>query len=591
MSIKKLLKMKLIKYLIFIVISLITVMPVYALEKEVYQISLLINGLEPETKTYEGYTDKVFKDFSVKLTHLLVTKDTYITKKPENMNLDMFTVVIISDNEGALYSVHFYVDFTLWTHYPPIELDKITIGLNLPYYENAKYLKIYQGDIEGLNKGQLKKREKLVVELKDNLCNNDGTCNNYEGYYSCPSDCGLDAEDGLCVSDYDDGICDPDCYYDGDCDSDNDGISDLEDNCRTTYNPDQLNSDSQEKGLILHNKLESIDDVDDYGGIVTFESAKFGKGALIDKEDEYIAFPTEIISIPSGTIEFWVKPKIDLETCGGKYAQGEGGECAIFFMIDSGPNGESLILAADSPSLLFLGMTDKDGTYTVLESNIDFKENELMHIAITWNINFENEAVIDFLLYKDGEKIGSSRARWNIENWGPTFQIGGSKEIPGYSLKGVYDNIKIYDYAKTDFSDRNTEIPIADYYGDKCDSCPYDALNECAAANDVDADDILNEDDLCPGTDPRAGYVLDNGCSCEQVKEALAARGAGYAKGVLSEKNLGICESYERSAKGILSKTGRAFGLEGTAQSGAFAVIILIGVLLIIYFLLRKKER
>jgi len=67
--------------------------------------------------------------------------------------------------------------------------------------------------------------------------------------------------------------------------------------------------------------------------------------------------------------------------------------------------------------------------------------------------------------------------------------------------------------------------------------------------------------------------------------------GKGYAKGVLSDKNLGICRAAQAGAKGILAKTGRAFGLGATTGAGLFGIIVLIAVLVAIYFLVKAKRK
>lgn len=281
----------------------------------IYNVDLIFNKLD---SSVELYAMNVFP----------WTATTPGSEDCTGIEEDYYTIRLESLDGRVLYKLCMKPLFTILSD-PPEELNETLIDLYLPYNPEAKYLKIYQGDIEGLNKGQLKQREKLVVELKNNLCNNDGRCNNYETYYSC-NDCNICSKDGICTSGSGDGCCDPDCIIDDDCE----------------------------------------------------------------------------------------------------------------------------------------GIT-----------------------------------------------------------------------------------------------------------------------------NDHDNDWILDEDDLCLNTNPNAAVITEDGCSCEQIKEALAAQGKGYAEGVLSDKNLGICRAAQAGAKGVLSKTGRAFGLGYSTTAGVFGIIAVIALLIISYCLIKKGKK
>ncbi|MDO8459512.1 MAG: hypothetical protein Q7S74_00215 [Nanoarchaeota archaeon] len=59
-------------------------------------------------------------------------------------------------------------------------------------------------------------QEKLFTDLKESLCNTDKICEGFEDYYSCPSDCTINAKDNQCILKAD-SLCDPDCIYNPDC--------------------------------------------------------------------------------------------------------------------------------------------------------------------------------------------------------------------------------------------------------------------------------------------------------------------------------------------------------------------------------------
>ncbi len=110
------------------------------------------------------------------------------------MKLEIFT----ADNSSLFYT-GFTPNFFLFSD-PPQELNETSVLLILPYDPRAKYVKVYHENVE-----------KLSFNLQESLCNINRVCEGYENYYSCPNDCSLYAEDGVCASVSFDGGCDPDC--------------------------------------------------------------------------------------------------------------------------------------------------------------------------------------------------------------------------------------------------------------------------------------------------------------------------------------------------------------------------------------------
>lgn len=92
----------------------------------------------------------------------------------------------------------------------PINSNSITI--DVPYYELGKEIKIISNNTS--------KAELLVVDISPyaKTCE-DGTCQEHESFYTCPTDCKSGSQDRYCDSVKDD-ICDPDCNparLDADC--------------------------------------------------------------------------------------------------------------------------------------------------------------------------------------------------------------------------------------------------------------------------------------------------------------------------------------------------------------------------------------
>jgi hypothetical protein len=130
--------------------------------------------------------------------------DFYVTdsaSEPYSDKTGLFTMSleILSGTNDTLYSTEFALSFLLLSD-PPQEISETSTLLILPYLESAEYIRIYHNNTE-----------KLSLEIRENLCNSNGFCDNFESHYSCPDDCSIYAGDGVCASISFDGGCDPDC--------------------------------------------------------------------------------------------------------------------------------------------------------------------------------------------------------------------------------------------------------------------------------------------------------------------------------------------------------------------------------------------
>lgn len=96
-----------------------------------------------------------------------------------------------------------------------------------------------------------------------------------------------------------------------------------------------------------------------------------------------------------------------------------------------------------------------------------FTEDDAVHWACTFDVHGIDNSDTTAILYKNGNPIAVSKLTWTPYNvgafwignaytasWDPTEMI---RELAYNPAHGVYDNIKIWNYAKTDFSDRFEE--------------------------------------------------------------------------------------------------------------------------------------
>lgn len=134
----------------------------------------------------------VYKNNSVKLKEMKVMSG----RPTEYTNPGDYKLQILDSDNEVMVEKSISLNFMIMTD-PPTESDVSSINQKIEFNTSMKYLKLF------LNENEIFSKE-LV------LCNNNGICNQYESYLSCPSDCPLKSRDGICIKDRD-GTCDPDC--------------------------------------------------------------------------------------------------------------------------------------------------------------------------------------------------------------------------------------------------------------------------------------------------------------------------------------------------------------------------------------------
>jgi len=226
--------------------------------------------------------------------------------------------------------------------------------------------------------------------------------------------------------------------------------------------------------LMLWNKLGSDEEIThseigENGTIVgtsyAYEPGKFGDGYVRkDVGQNYIAFPASILDplTERGTIELWINPKVpqpvpfeygDWGLIGNPY--GHFGVPDVFNI--------GVIWGEEPGEKGFVGLVrfDENGVGTPGEpTQFVATPFEPFHVAISWDIEGIDGSADTVRVYRDGEIVSSTTAAWN-PNGTERYDI-----ILGYIPDGngfdkhIVDNIKIWDYAKTDFSDRFIESPF-----------------------------------------------------------------------------------------------------------------------------------
>lgn len=231
------------------------------------------------------------------------------------------------------------------------------------------------------------------------------------------------------------------------------------------------------KGLLLWNRLGSESDVRishvGPGGKLNagrFVEGRFGKGIELNMNEQYgVTFPAEIVSQPDGCVEFWAK-LVDFPNDlawgarPGLIASDEGKGAQLFMLLHfNGNDGQSNGgLIADIPGLSN-GATGQYGQWTYARALGLDNAGEWHHYAMVWasdGIPGVDNAKRTVAAYVDG-KLNSTIWRGAGGNIRPalpaTARFGLLWHQGMQSGRVVYDNIKVWKCAKTDFSDRHDE--------------------------------------------------------------------------------------------------------------------------------------
>jgi hypothetical protein len=202
----------------------------------------------------------------------------------------------------------------------------------------------------------------------------------------------------------------------------------------------------------------------------SFVPGRFGTGIELNMNEQYgVTFPVETVSGPDGCVEFWAK-LVDFPNDLAWGARpgliaGDEGKGAVLFMLlhlngnDGQSNGG---LIADIPGLSN-GATGQYGQWTYARALGTDSAGDWHHYAMVWasaGIPGVDNGQRTVAAYVDG-KLNSSIWRGAGGHIRPLVPATGRFGLLWHqgmpAGRVVYDNIKIWSHAKTDFSDRAEE--------------------------------------------------------------------------------------------------------------------------------------
>lgn len=237
-----------------------------------------------------------------------------------------------------------------------------------------------------------------------------------------------------------------------------------------------LTSPVYAKKLVLWNKLGSEEEVrhsevgpnGEIVGEVLFELGQHGNGFRSAQRtgdpnipDNFIRFPLSGLG-PQGTIEIWYHPDWNDWRVG-----------YVVSLFEYGIKNNLVVSASfnDWQNRGAAGVRDNDpnhgaGEYIYPSSDPRWHTERPMHFAVTWDASADKKVTV----YLDGEAAGSNYSHsgtpvflWSFDET-PYLYVGSRMTAGDWyrhnwepNIDGVIDNIKVWDYAKTDFSDRFDE--------------------------------------------------------------------------------------------------------------------------------------
>ena len=229
-------------------------------------------------------------------------------------------------------------------------------------------------------------------------------------------------------------------------------------------------------GLVLWNRLGSQTEVEnsDVGLNGTFKGGGFVQGVFGNAyiadytQNNLVTFPKEVIPIDAGTIEFWARltgfPST-LGAWGQKPSLAQIGDGYSTFGIhlnanDGAGNGGLCCWAGHG----FTAGTGSYGSWTYEQVLGTGQVENWHHYALVWNKNGiagVADGTKKVAVFLDGQL---NSGRWS--NWGNEFVPLTGGELGLISNQGLsqgsvaIDNIKVWNYAKNDYSDRFDPEPI-----------------------------------------------------------------------------------------------------------------------------------
>lgn len=220
-----------------------------------------------------------------------------------------------------------------------------------------------------------------------------------------------------------------------------------------------------EEGLVLWNKLGSVEEVENSEvgpngsifGSVSFDVGRYDNGVVpnIGWFESGVDFPGTVFDPEQGTLEFWMNT----------YYQPVPYEYGVYGFMNNvyfESFGQPFNFLWHNPEattlqLYFLFGPREEHEIQIFYNDFYPKVNQPVHLAVVWDRMGIEGSEQTLRIYINGEVVAySQESNWGTDN-SSSFRIANGWDSDYEENRFSMDNLKVYNYAKTDFSDRDTE--------------------------------------------------------------------------------------------------------------------------------------
>jgi hypothetical protein len=194
---------------------------------------------------------------------------------------------------------------------------------------------------------------------------------------------------------------------------------------------------------------------------VSYTPGRFGNGIICNGSTKYVSFPNSgnIYLGTKGAIEFWFAPQ------GYSITDGSASTATPAFKFLFSTSGNT------SANLFDFGFINNSGTVirsrangtyngfgagTLNPTGFTLADGVFGHVAIVWNETGIDNGSDTVRFYFNNVLLLSTTNSLTLPS-SNTLWFGSYELASVYFANAIIDNLKIYDYAKTDFSDRFNE--------------------------------------------------------------------------------------------------------------------------------------
>ncbi|MFO1419170.1 MAG: LamG-like jellyroll fold domain-containing protein [Methylotetracoccus sp.] len=194
------------------------------------------------------------------------------------------------------------------------------------------------------------------------------------------------------------------------------------------------------------------------GNSFAFEPVQFGNGYVRKASgDNYVIFPRSLLSgiRRRGSMALWITPKV---TSPVPFQYGVFGFVSAPYTNLEVNFGLWWGDTVTNKGLTVIVYSDLPAVYAEEPAQFFATPGLPFHVAMSWDLDGIEGTTDTLRAYRDGKLVASTSGKWNPNFSGGDIFLGVSPDAGGYD-KFVTDNLVIWDYAKTDFSDRYSESP------------------------------------------------------------------------------------------------------------------------------------